>query len=249
MTDEEQSYSDNEGDFEEAKIEDIIFLYSQKKWKARWCIVCDGILLMKKEDNLPGGKEKSLQLGGSQVVVVEPQHKKDFVFQVTTHENEVYLFSTSDETGLNTWVEALSVEKDKPIVTIESKKKQSKFMRDKKNVGGKIATSSVGKKIIREMIGKDGVKLLSIIKTVIGALHGKEKAKETEKDIIRIRVKVILIYRNDNITMDDFTKLKPRLQRLWHICQDYSNIINFDYNPKSIQEHSNNFFFSSTRNP
>jgi len=93
------------------------------------------------------------------------------------------------------------------------------------------------------MIGKDGVKLLSIIKKIITELHNKETAKETENDVIRIGVKVILLHRNETITTEDLNKIKPRLQRLWHICQDYANIINFDYNPKSIQDCANNFFY------
>jgi len=151
-------------------------------------------------------------------------------------------FATQDDVILQTWMEALNVEKEKPFVPIETKKKQGKFVRVKKSVGGKIATSSIGKKIIREMIGKDGVKLLSIIKKIITELHNKETAKETENDVIRIGVKVILLHRNETITTEDLNKIKPRLQRLWHICQDYANIINFDYNPKSIQDCANNFF-------
>jgi len=112
----------------------------------------------------------------------------------------------------------------------------------KKSVGGKIATSSVGKKIIKEIIGQDGVKILAILKQILTDLYGKEKAKETENDIIRISVKIILLYRNETITQEDIKKLKPRLQRLWHICQDYANLLNFDYNAKAVQEHANNFF-------
>jgi len=115
-------------------------------------------------------------------------------------------------------------------------------LRVTKNVGGKVATSSAGKKIIKDMIGKDGVKLINIIKKVIEDLFDKSKSKEIENDIIRIGVKVILLYRNESITENDFVQLRPRVQRLWHISQDYANIINFDYNAEAIQECANNFF-------
>jgi len=98
------------------------------------------------------------------------------------------------------------------------------------------------KKIIKDIIGKDGVKLLSIIKKLITETHNKERAKEVENDIIRISVKIILLYRNENISNDELTQLKPRVQRLWHIVQDYANIINFDYNSTAVQDSANNFF-------
>jgi len=86
------------------------------------------------------------------------------------------------------------------------------------------------------MIGKDGVKVINIIKDTITDLYDKTKAKEVENDIIRMGVKFILLFRNEDITLTDLNTLQPRVQKLWHISQDYAYIINFDYNPQSIQE-------------
>jgi len=188
-------------------------------------------------------KEKTIMLGGCLIEIIDPIHKKDFVFQIVTPDNDTFIFSTSNQETLNNWFENLNVEKDKPPVVSETtRKKQGKLLRVTKSVGGKVATSSAGKKIIRDMIGKDGVKLITIIKKVIEDLFDKSKSKEIENDIIRIGVKVILLYRNESITDNDFSQLRPRVQRLWHITQDYANIINFDYNAEAIQECANNFF-------
>jgi len=115
-------------------------------------------------------------------------------------------------------------------------------MRVSKSVGGKVATSSAGKKILRDMIGKDGVKIIGIVKKVITDVFDKSKAKEVENDIIRIGVKFILLYRNEDINDHDINQLKPRVQKLWHVCQDYAYIINFDYKAETIQESSDLVF-------
>jgi len=92
------------------------------------------------------------------------------------------------------------------------------------------------------MIGKDGVKVITIIKNVLTDLYDKNKAKEIENDIIRLGVKFILLFRNDDITINDLTTLKPRVQKLWQLCQDYAYIINFDYNRENIQNAGNLVF-------
>jgi len=115
-------------------------------------------------------------------------------------------------------------------------------MRISKSIGGKIATSTAGKKIIRDMVGKDGVKVITIVKGVITSMFDKNKAKEIENDIIRLGVKFILLYRNEDITLNDLNSLKPRVQKLWQLSQDYGNLLNFDYNRENVQAASNLVF-------
>jgi len=86
------------------------------------------------------------------------------------------------------------------------------------------------------MVGKEGVKVISIIKGVIADIFDKPRAKEVENDIIRMGVKFILLFRNEDITLTDLNALKPRVQKLWHLAQDYAYIINFDYNAANLQE-------------
>jgi len=120
-------------------------------------------------------------------------------------------------------------------------------MRISKSVGGKVATSAAGKKIIKDMIGKDGVKVISVIKNVLTDLYDKNKAKELENDIIRMGVKFILLFRNEDITLNDLNALKPRVQKLWQLSQDYGYIINFDYNVENVQG-AGNLVFELLRN-
>jgi len=246
--------SDDEGDFvsdeapedvEEVALEDIITVFEKKKWKARWCLLCNGVLLLKGKQEDTSSK-KDILLAGCEIKVSEPVHKKDFVFSITTPYEEL-LFSVVSEKKLNQWLEKLNEVKDKEVTVQTKKRKQGKLMRISKSVGGKVATSAAGKKIIKDMIGKDGVKVITIVKNVIADLYDKNKAKEIENDIIRIGVKFILLFRNEDITIDDLNTLKPRVQKLWQLSQDYAYIINFDYNRENIQN-AGNLVFELLRN-
>jgi len=172
--------------------------------------------------------------------------KKDFVFALVTQYEEL-LFSVLNEKKLNQWIEKLNDVKDKEVTIQTKKRKQGKLMRISKSVGGKVATSAAGKKIIKDMIGKDGVKVISVIKNVLTDLYDKNKAKELENDIIRMGVKFILLFRNEDITLNDLNALKPRVQKLWQLSQDYGYIINFDYNVENVQG-AGNLVFELLRN-
>jgi len=50
-------------------------------------------------------------------------------------------------------------------------------MRLKKNVGGNVATSSAGKTLIKEFVGKDGVKIIDIVKKIVTIHDSKKKLK------------------------------------------------------------------------
>jgi len=241
ISDEEYSdHSNEEGDVEEILIEDILFISQKRKWKARWCQLCNGALLIKgkKEDQ---DSKKDILLSGCEVRIAEPVHRKDYVFILVTPYEEL-LFAVNDEDSLNQWISSINDCKDKTVTVQTKKRKQGKLMRVTKSVGGKVATSSAGKKIIKDMIGKDGVKVINIIKKVVTDLYDKNRAKEIENDIIRIGVKFILLFRNEDITANDISGLKPRIQKLWHLSQDYAHIINFDYNAQPIQEAANLVF-------
>lgn len=59
-----------------------------------------------------------------------------------------------------------------------AKKKQSLGMAIKKNVSGKAATSGAGKGLIKDELGKNGVRVIEIMKAIITLHDGKKKATE-----------------------------------------------------------------------
>jgi len=109
-------------------------------------------------------------------------------------------------------------------------------MRIKKNVGGSVATSAAGKSLIKEFLGKDGVKLLDIVKKVITLYEGKKKAEDVENTIIRIAVKVILLWKNKKITTKDIASTVPGVKAVWSDVIDFCEM-SFAYDPAKIKEH------------
>jgi len=163
---------DKEGDFQ---------LYSKKKWKPKWLVLSGGALFYK-------SKKKEPELDGpillkDATISVNDEHKKKFAFQVITG-GTTYVFSFEDEEKRNEWLAAVQENKGKEVGGSSSgggagKKKQSTAMRIKKNVGGSVATSGAGKGLIKEFLGKDGVKLLDIVKKIVTLHEGKKKSRRS----------------------------------------------------------------------
>jgi len=107
-------------------------------------------------------------------------------------------------------------------------------MRFKKNVGGSVATSGAGKGIIKEFLGKDGVKLLDIVKMIVTLHEGKKKAEEVENTIIRIAVKVILLWKNKDITTQDIASTVPGVKAIWSDVIDFCEM-SFAYDAAKIK--------------
>jgi len=129
---------------QEIIMEDIISLYDKRKWKARWCLLCNGALLVKGKQEDQDSK-KDVLLAGCEIRANEPVHKQDFVFCIVTPYEEL-LFSVATEKKLSRWIEKLNEVKDIEVTIQTKKRKQGRLMRVSKSVGGKVATSSAGKK-------------------------------------------------------------------------------------------------------
>lgn len=106
------------------------------------------------------------------------------------------VLAARDDKEVKAWVEALrgATSKDEVAVTL-AKKKQSAMMSIKKvrvlcrvahscscsccaqNVSGKAATSGAGKGLIKEELGKNGVRVIDIMKEIITLYEGKKKVR------------------------------------------------------------------------
>jgi hypothetical protein len=60
------------------------------------------------------------------------------------------------------------------------------LFRAKKNISGKLATSSAGKKAIRKNANEETVALIESVHTIIERTYGKKQADEIEKGIIKV---------------------------------------------------------------
>ena len=65
----------------------------------------------------------------------------------------------------------------------------SRFFRAKKKFVSPAGGSGAGRKIIKANLGDDGVVVLRLLKTVTRKLHGKKRASQLKKNLLRFAVK------------------------------------------------------------
>jgi len=70
-----------------------------------------------------------------------------------------------------------------------------------------VATTGAGKSLIKDMLGPTAVTVMGIIKSIIESKDDKKKANEIENIVIRIGVKVILLFNNKDITAFELRKM------------------------------------------
>jgi len=100
--------------------------------------------------------------------------------------------------------------------------------------------------LIKEFLGKDGVTLIDLVKKIVTLYEGKKKAEDAENTIIRIGVKVILLWKNKDITTQDLTGTIPEVKAVWSDVIDFCEM-SFAYDPAKIKEHGEKLKISFTK--
>lgn len=217
--------------------EGLVQVYSAKgkKWKPKWGVLSGGGLYYK-------GKQKDPELSEPFIIknaTVEStdEHKKKFAIKITNGGEVAFVALETDELRTE-WITALKANLDKDVGMGDrgrAKKAQSTAMRLKKKAGSSVATSSAGKGLIKEFLGKDGVKLIDLVKQVITTYEGKKKATEVENNIIRVAVKVILLWKNKDLTNNDIASTVPKVKAVWSDIIDFCEM-SFAYDPPKIKQ-------------
>jgi len=209
--------------------------YQKKKWKTKWGVLSGGGLYYKskqKETDLVG----PIALKGSKIEATD-EFKKKSAFKITLENGSDHFCCTEDDTKRKEWIAALEKNKEKDVGSQGTgKKKQSAAMRVQKSVGGTVATSGAGKGIIKDFLGKEGVRLIEIIKKVITIYEGKKKATEIENNIIKVGVKVILLWKNKDISTKDISGTIPGVKAVWSDTIDFCEM-SFAYDPSKVKQH------------
>jgi len=195
------------------------------------------LLLKKKKDGTEYDLALSLK-GGSAKEGGETDDKKGKNLWTVSADGADTILSADSDKEAKAWVEAVksNANKDGVAVTL-AKKKQSAMMAIKKNVSGKAATSGAGKDVIKGELGKSGVRVIEILKAIITIYEGKKKATEVEDNIIRFAVKVILLWKNKDITTPELMKTLPYLRAVWSNLIDFCEM-SFAYEPAAIQKNA-----------
>jgi len=223
-----------------ADKEGELSLFAKEKWKTRYAVLSGGSLLFSKKK---GDQEydqhillKNIQVKEGSGEEKEKKKKEKSVFTLTA-DGTTYLFQLENDKDMKSWMDAITSNGNKEAaagVTL-AKKKQSAMMAMKKNISGKAATSGAGKSLIKEQLGNSGVRVLEIVKETITLHEGKKKAIEIEDNLIRFAVKILLLYKNKDITQQELMKCVPYLRNVWSNVID-SCEMSFAYDPPTIKK-------------
>jgi hypothetical protein len=102
----------------------------------------------------------------------------------------------------------------------EKKKKQSWALKQKKGLASRAATSSLGKVFLKKFVDKETQTLMVTVKKLVAKVDGTKKASQINRNIIKIAVKVIILYRDKKVTEANFESLKGNFRR---ICSTIKN--------------------------
>jgi len=210
----------------------LCLLFAPNKWKPVYFILCGSILYWKK-------KETATAILGEislKDAKIEKVPKTNFVIKITK-DDKSWQISTEKEIVCDEWINELIQNTQKPPSSAPltpTGRKETRMLRAQKKVGGSIATSTAGKKIIREALGTEGYKSISIVKKVVSAVDGKKKAKEVEESIIRLGVKIILLAKSKEITISDLTRHKMSIKSVCDLMTNYTQFT-FEYTHVTLQ--------------
>lgn len=193
-------------------------LYKKKKWKEYYVALSGGALYVKKTE-----KDNTIQvmikLKGAKVEATTDKKKENcFVIEA---DGETHLFSAENDASVNEWVASIkeNLKKEPGEAGKGSKMKQTRAMKAKKSIGGKVATSQAGKAMIRDFLGPDIEVILKGLKKACGLVE-KKKSSEIESNIIRLSVKVIILYRDKVVTDAELLKIRDSGKELWMAALD-----------------------------
>jgi len=149
-----------------------LFVQDTNKWKTFFFLITENTLYWQK-------KESSTRLSGNISIkepVVEkingPSNKYSYALKISNNDKSISI-STQNESLLLLWFKDLT--EGVTSVSNQSPARQGKTLRVQKRVGGTIASSTAGKKIIKAL-GADGYKGIKILKLVVNSVHGKKKS-------------------------------------------------------------------------
>jgi len=207
-----------------------LFSTETNKWKPSFFLITDTTLYWQK-------KESSTTLSGELIYkdanvekVPGPTSKYSFGLKITANDKTITI-ATKNEVTQQTWYKDLT--EGVPAVVNQSAKK-GKNLRVQKRVGGAVATSAAGKRIIKEAVGVEGYKGVKIIKQLVTILYGKKKSNEVEELIIKISVKVVVLVRNKVLTRDDLNLCKNDIKSSCDLLAHYASFP-FEYSVENLK--------------
>jgi hypothetical protein len=158
--------------------------------------------------------KETFQLKGA--AVVQPPERKLAIDIMNGDKVIVSLVATSKD-ELESWVATLNDatsldECDAPLKEKKKKNQISVGMRVGKAVGGKVATSGVGKGVVKNVVNEETKLLIVSLKKIIAKVESRKVAEEIEDNLMRIITKSFFLEKAKKITLDEFLEADAPLR-------------------------------------
>jgi len=204
---------------------------NSKKWKTYYFNLVGGSLYYYRnmEDDKPKGtielSKFSLEKNGPPV---EGTNYLTFILKGASQE---YLFAADDKDDHAGWINALTANASKPASPpLAKEKKKSRVAslasRTKKTVGGKLATSKLGKRALKANAPEEVTNLIKALRIIVEKESGsKPKAEEVEKNIFKVGVKCFFLIDSGTLALDDFLTADKPLRNALELlskCHDHA---------------------------
>jgi hypothetical protein len=206
-----------------------------QKWKCYYINLIGGSLHYYKEveDSEPKGSIKLRDLKLYKDEKEGSSHQWCFVLR---NDSLDYLFFCEEEQEWKDWTDAIEKAMTKeasPPLKKEKRKTRAQELafKIKKNVGGKAATSALGKKAIRAQAPEEVRNLVSSLKKIVEKESDSKKASEIEENIFKIGVKAFFLIDGKKIKWEDLLEADKPLRHALELlikCHDHAK---FSRNP------------------
>lgn len=193
----------------------------RKSWNQKWIILTKGALFIyrKKTNFAPSGEVelRDFELEDN----VDGKIDKKYVFALKRKDRtKRLLFSAATEQEKTEWIEQIKQQLDKapsqPPENVHAKGKGAKY-----TIQSNVASSIIGRKLLKEAVDADSWKALDAIYGFLKKSKGEDVANKFKKDLIRIGTKLAILYNNKLVTDDALEKMSLAVRHLAQTVVDY----------------------------
>jgi len=150
---------------------------------------------------------------------IRTEKKHVFVLRDTGKTKRV-LFSASNEQERDEWVGLIKQQLDKepspPPDNVNAKGKGAKY-----TIQANVASSIVGRRLIKEVVDPDSWKALDAIYSFLRKARGEETATKFKKDLMRIGTKLAILHSNKFVSDETVERMAASVRQLAQTVVDY----------------------------
>jgi len=196
----------------------------RKTWNQKWVILTQGAIYYyrKKTNYEPAGVIELKEFELEDNPQVRTEKKNVIVLRSKADKTKRVLFSSGNEQDREEWHQYIKQQlEQEPSAPPENAHAKAKGKGTKYAIQANVASSIVGRKIIKEVVDADSWKALDSILSFLKKAKGEEVAAKFKKDLVRIGTKLAIFYNNKLINDADIDKMQHAMRILAQTVVDY----------------------------